>query len=82
MKHLLEFFTTLYALTLFTFKSLYILISDSMKQEAETYKEEREAQKKQGEKRKREDKERRAEDIRGEMMSRKKNVKNEGKKKG
>jgi hypothetical protein len=52
-----------------------------MKQEAETYKEEREAQKKQGEKRKREDKERRAEDIRGEMMSRKKNVKNEGKKK-
>ena len=46
MKHLLEFFTTLYALTLFTFKSLYILISDSMKKESQTYKEEREEQKK------------------------------------
>jgi len=40
-----EFFSTLYGLTLFTFKSLYIIISDSMKKEAQTYKEEREEQK-------------------------------------
>ena len=41
-----EFFSTLYGLTLFTFKSLYIIIGDSMKKEAQTYKEEREEQKK------------------------------------
>ena len=41
-----EFFSTLYGLTLFTIKSLYILISASMKKEAQTYKEEREEQKK------------------------------------
>ena len=42
-----EFFVTLYGLTLFTIKSLYILISDStVKKEAQTYKEEREQQKK------------------------------------
>ena len=41
-----EFFSTLYGLSLFTIKSLYILISDSMKKEAQTYKEEREQQRK------------------------------------
>ena len=41
-----EFFSTLYGLTLFTFKSLWILIGDSMKKEAQTYKEERENTKK------------------------------------
>ena len=41
-----EFFSTLYGLTLFTFKSLYIIISDSMKKESQTYREEREQQKK------------------------------------
>ena len=41
-----EFFSTIYGLTLFTIKSLYILISDSMKKESQTYKEEREEQKK------------------------------------
>ena len=40
-----EFFSTIYGLTLFTFKSLYILISDNMKKESQTYKEEREEQK-------------------------------------
>ena len=40
-----EFFSTIYGLTLFTIKSLYILISDSMKKESQTYKEEREEQK-------------------------------------
>ena len=41
-----EIFSTIYGLTLFTIKSLYILISDSMKKEApQTYKEEREEQK-------------------------------------
>ena len=40
-----EFFSTLYGLTLFTFKSLWILIGDSMKKESQTYKEEREEQK-------------------------------------
>lgn len=76
-----EFFKTVFALVMFTTKSLWVILKDDMKKESQTYKEEREEQKKQGEKRKREDKERRAEDIRGEMMSRKKNVKSEGKKK-
>ena len=40
-----EIFSTIYGLTLFTIKSLYILISDSMKKESQTYKEEREEQK-------------------------------------
>jgi heme exporter protein D len=40
-----EFFSTIYGLSLFTIKSLYILISESMKKEARTYKEEREEQK-------------------------------------
>jgi len=45
-KTLSEFFSTLYGLTLFTIKSLYIIISESMKKEARTYKEEREQQRK------------------------------------
>ena len=40
-----EFFSTIYGLSLFTIKSLYIIISDSMKKESQTYKEEREEQK-------------------------------------
>ena len=40
-----EFFSTIYGLSLFTIKSLYILISDNMKKESQTYKEEREEQK-------------------------------------
>ena len=41
-----EFFNTLYGLSLFTIKSIYILISEDMKKESQTYKEEREQQKK------------------------------------
>jgi predicted LPLAT superfamily acyltransferase len=44
-KTLSEFFSTIYSLTLFTIKSLYILISEDMKKESQTYKEEREEQK-------------------------------------
>jgi hypothetical protein len=41
-----EFFSTIYGLSLFTIKSLYIIISEDMKKEAsQTYKEEREEQK-------------------------------------
>ena len=40
-----EFFSTAYGLILFTIKSIYILISEDMKKEAQTYKEEREQQK-------------------------------------
>ena len=40
-----EFFSTIYGLALFTIKSLYIIISESMKKESQTYKEEREEQK-------------------------------------
>jgi hypothetical protein len=76
MNKIIEFLKTLWVLSLVTIKSLWIILKDDMKKESQTYKEERE------DRRKREDKERRAEDIRGEMMSRKKNVKNEGKKKG
>jgi hypothetical protein len=45
-KRISEFFSTLYGLSLFTIKSLYILISEDMKKESRTYKEEREQQKK------------------------------------
>ena len=41
-----EFFSTAYGLILFTIKSIYILISEDMKKESQTYKEEREQQKK------------------------------------
>ena len=41
-----EFFTTLWGLTLFTIKTLWLLVTTDMKKEAQTYKEEREQQKK------------------------------------
>ena len=41
-----EFFSTAYGLTMFTIKSLYILIREDMKKESQTYKKEREQQKK------------------------------------
>ena len=47
MKKITEFFNTAYGLTLFTVKSLWILIRDDMKKESQTYKEEREQQKRQ-----------------------------------
>ena len=43
---IIEFFNTAYGLTMFTIKSLYILIREDMKKESQTYKEEREQQKK------------------------------------
>ena len=46
MKKIIEFFNTLWGLTLFTIKSLWIILRDDMKKESETYKEEREEQKK------------------------------------
>jgi len=46
MKRIIEFFKTLWVLTLFTIKTLYILIREDMKKESQTYKEEREEQKK------------------------------------
>ena len=44
-KTISEFFSTIYGLSLFTIKSLYIIISENMKKESRTYKEEREEQK-------------------------------------
>ena len=41
-----EFFKTLYGLFMFGTKSLWIILKDDMKKEAQTYKEEREEQKK------------------------------------
>ena len=46
MKKITDFFKTLWGLTLFTIKSLWVLLKDDMKKEAQTYKEEREEQKK------------------------------------
>ena len=46
MNKITEFFKTLWGLTLFTIKSLWVLLKDDMKKEAQTYKEEREEQKK------------------------------------
>ena len=46
MKKIIEYFNTLWGLTLFTIKSLWIILRDDMKKESETYKEEREEQKK------------------------------------
>ena len=68
MNKIADFFKTLWVLSLVTIKSLWVLLKDDMKKEAQTYKEERE------DRRKREDKERRAEDIRSEMMNRKKSI--------
>ena len=54
MKKITEFFNTVYGLTLFTIKSLWILLREDMKKESQTYKEEREQQKRQERKRKQE----------------------------
>ena len=40
-----EFFKTTWALSLFTIKTLWLLVTTDMKKEAQTYKEEREQQK-------------------------------------
>ena len=46
MNKIIEFFKTLWGLTLFAIKSLWVLLREDMKKEAQTYKEEREEQKK------------------------------------
>jgi hypothetical protein len=46
MNKITDFFKTLWGLTLFTIKSLWLLLKEDMKKEAQTYKEEREEQKK------------------------------------
>ena len=46
MNKITDFFKTLWGLTLFTIKSLWVLLKEDMKKEAQTYKEEREEQKK------------------------------------
>ena len=47
MKKIIEFFKTLWVLSLVAIKSLWVILKDDMKKEAQTYKEEREEQKKQ-----------------------------------
>jgi hypothetical protein len=46
MNKIIEFFKTLWVLSLVTIKSLWIILKDDMKKEVQTYKEEREDQKK------------------------------------
>ena len=46
MNKIIEIFKTLWGLTLFAIKSLWVLLKEDMKKEAQTYKEEREEQKK------------------------------------
>jgi|TARA_R110001599_G_scaffold228096_1_gene427201 hypothetical protein len=46
MNKIIEFFKTLWVLSLVTIKSLWVLLKEDMKKEAQTYKEEREDQKK------------------------------------
>jgi len=46
MNKITDFFKTLWVLSLVTIKSLWIILKDDMKKEAQTYKEEREDQKK------------------------------------
>ena len=46
MNKITEFFKTLWGLSLFTIKSLWVLLKEDMKKEAQTYREEREEQKK------------------------------------
>ena len=46
MKKIIEFFKTLWVLSLVAIKSLWVILKDDMKKEAQTYKEEREEQKK------------------------------------
>ena len=47
MNKIIEFFKTLWVLSLVAIKSLWVILKDDMKNEAQTYKEEREEQKKQ-----------------------------------
>ena len=47
MNKIIDFFKTLWVLSLVTIKSLWAMLKDDMKKEAQTYKEEREEQKKQ-----------------------------------
>ena len=46
MNKIIEFFKTLWALTMFAIKTLWIMLREDMKKESQTYKEEREEQKK------------------------------------
>tara|TARA_B100000949_G_scaffold63679_1_gene56546 strand:- start:267 stop:443 length:177 start_codon:yes stop_codon:yes gene_type:complete len=46
MKKITDFFKTLWVLSLVAIKSLWVLLKEDMKKEAQTYKEEREEQKK------------------------------------
>ena len=46
MNKITDFFKALWGLTLFTIKTLWVLLKDDMKKEAQTHKEEREKQKK------------------------------------
>ena len=46
MNKITDFFKTLWVLSLVTIKSLWVLLREDMKKEAQTYKEEREEQKK------------------------------------
>ena len=46
MNKIIEFLKMLWVLSLVTIKSLWIILKDDMKKEAQTYKEEREEQKK------------------------------------
>ena len=46
MNKIIEFLKTLWVLSLVTIKSLWVLLKEDMKKEAQTYKEEREEQKK------------------------------------
>ena len=46
MNKIIEFFKTLWVLSLVTIKSLWVLLKEDIKKEAQTYKEEREDQKK------------------------------------
>ena len=46
MKKIPDFFKTLWVLSLVAIKSLWVILKDDMKKEAQTYKEEREEQKK------------------------------------
>jgi hypothetical protein len=47
MNKITDFFKTLWVLSLVAIKSLWVILKDDMKKEAQTYKEEREEQKKQ-----------------------------------
>jgi len=46
MNKIINFFKTLWVLSLVAIKSLWVILKDDMKKEAQTYKEEREEQKK------------------------------------